>query len=100
LKHSVHVQVHAALDAALQRYSGPVLGLSIAKALLARLLPDATRTVRMWRMFLPIWVRCRWLKWRVREERGYTKQQVRASALPLLCITYQAPPNLPLHMRR
>ena len=71
------MQMPGPLRPALHRYSSTVLALGMLKALAARYLPEATRTVRMWRMFLPIWARCKWLKWRCREDRGFTKQQAR-----------------------
>ena len=85
------MQVPGTLRAALHEHSSTVLVLGIAKALAARLLPDATRTVRMWRMFLPIWARCKWLKWRCREDRGYTKQQARSASSPWQCMRLARP---------
>ena len=73
---SQRVQALQPLDAILRRHSGAVLAVAVAKALLEKLLPDAARTVRMWRMFLPIWARCRWTKWRAQEAKGCSKAQV------------------------
>ncbi len=65
-------QVPGALGAAGEKYGGVILGVTVLKTLIAWLAPDLARTVRMWRQFLPIYLRCRWTKWRYQEARGYT----------------------------
>ncbi len=51
-------------------YSSLVIGFTVAKRLVCELLPDVARTCRMWRQFLPIYLRCKWTAWRYQESRG------------------------------
>ena len=74
----------AALSSVGRRYSSIIGGLTVAKHLAARLLPDGARTVRMWRQFLPIYVRCKWTAWRYQEAKGHSAQ-VCASCLCDTC---------------
>ena len=72
---SARTQVQgAALSSVAKRYSGIIGGLTVAKHLAAKLLPDVARTVRMWRQFLPIYVRCKWTAWRYQEAKGCPAQ--------------------------
>jgi hypothetical protein len=72
---SARIQVQgAALSSVAKRYSGIIGGLTVAKHLAAKLLPDGARTVRMWRQFLPIYVRCKWTAWRYQEAKGCPAQ--------------------------
>ena len=74
----------AALSSVAQRYSSIIGGLTVAKRLAAKLLPDGARTVRMWRQFLPIYVRCKWTAWRYQEAKG-CPAQVCAGTSPDIC---------------
>ncbi len=57
-----------------KRYGNAIIGVTLIKCLAAWVMPDVARTVRMWRRFLPIYLRYRWTTWRYQESRGYTAQ--------------------------
>lgn len=56
------------------RYSGVILGALVLKYVIERLLPDVARTLRMWRQFMPIYIRYRWTSWRYQTAKGYSMQ--------------------------
>jgi hypothetical protein len=60
------------------KFGGVILGYVVAKTVVSRLLPDLARTLRMWRQFMPIYVRCRWTGWRYQEAKGYSSQVISA----------------------
>ena len=66
------LQVPAAMRSAAGNYSGLIGGITLAQRLAGWLLPDVTRTLRMWRQFLPIYVRCKWTAWRYQESKGHS----------------------------
>lgn len=68
------MQVPAPVLSAAGSYSGLIIGFTIAKRLVSRLLPDVARTCRMWRQFLPIYLRCKWTAFRNQESKGFTAQ--------------------------
>eukprot|EP00884_Botryococcus_braunii_P006323 jgi/Botrbrau1/15692/Bobra.4_1s0069.1 len=53
-----------------------VLIAEAAGRLTAFVSPDIARTYRMWRQFLPMWLRYRWTYWRYQECHGYTLQEI------------------------
>lgn len=67
-------QVPRTLAAVGNKYGNAIIGAALMKSLAVWLLPDVARTVRMWRRFLPIYLRYRWTTWRYQEARGYTTQ--------------------------
>ena len=68
------LQVPAAVRSAAGKYSGLIGGVTLAQRLAGWLLPDVARTLRMWRLFLPIYARCKWTAWRYQESKGHSAQ--------------------------
>ncbi|CAL5224036.1 g6658 [Coccomyxa viridis] len=73
---SQHLSVPAVVRSAASSYSSIVIGFTVAKFLVCKLMPDAARTCRMWRQFLPIYLRCKWTAWRYQESRGCPSEVV------------------------
>lgn len=67
-------QVPRLLAAVGNKHGNAIIGAALMKSLAVWLMPDVARTVRMWRRFLPIYLRYRWTTWRYQEARGYTAQ--------------------------
>lgn len=80
------LQVPAAVRSAAGDYSGLIGGITLAQRLAGWLLPDVVRTLRMWRRFLPIYVRCKWTAWRYQESKGHSAQ-----VLTSILTSYNAP---------
>ena len=78
------LQVPAAVHSAAGSYSNLVIVFTAAKRLVCKLLPDVARTCRMWRQFLPIYVRCKWTAWRYQESRGFSAEVWQRPCLALL----------------
>jgi len=82
-----NAQVPRVLAAAGARYSNMILGALVLKSVMERLLPDVARTLRMWRQFMPIYIRYRWTGWRYQTAKGYS-MQVRPCAAWILHSTH------------
>ena len=91
------MQVPAAVHSAAGSYSSLVIGCTVAKRLVSKVLPDVARTCRMWRQFLPIYMRCKWTAWRYQESRGWPPK---VCAMPLVWHSPWQREALGLHWQR
>ncbi|BDA51611.1 Protein ACTIVITY OF BC1 COMPLEX KINASE 8, chloroplastic [Coccomyxa sp. Obi] len=71
-------KVPGVLAAVGKKFGSAIIGVALLKSLAVWLMPDVARTVRMWRRFLPIYLRYRWTTWRYQEGRDYSAQEVEA----------------------